>query len=77
MNDTENLNKQCGAEFVQKTKQEPMNFEKAWKDVFQATQIKAWGTCFDGDADRIVFFTYDSDQNNKKFSLIDGDRLSV
>jgi len=44
-----------------------------WKQILETENAKSWGTSYDGDADRIVFYTYD----NGDFKLIDGDRLSV
>lgn len=54
------LNKNCGAEFVQKKHQWPANFDQSEK----------FGVTVDGDADWIVFFYKD-----QKIKVIDGDHL--
>jgi len=72
-----NLNDLCGAEFVQKEKKFPRNFDS----------IPQFAKCasFDGDADRLVYLyflkvlitrkSYKNKEN--KLILIDGDRLIV
>ena len=60
------LNEGCGAEYVQKERKLPRNFDPA-------KHHGAKFASFDGDADRLVyFFTED-----KHFGLIDGDRLAT
>jgi phosphoacetylglucosamine mutase len=75
------LNKDCGAEFVQKEKKIPSNFHTTHETPKMTLNGKSpWGFSFDGDADRIVLFTYNptpQDPTSKRFNLIDGDRLSV
>ena len=62
------LNDGCGAEWVQKGRTPPRGAEAA----------AALGNCaracsLDGDADRIVFHYYDSDQGR----LLDGDKIAA
>lgn len=59
------LNKNCGADFVQKSKCLPQNFDKT-KDVGKKL------CSLDGDADRIVYFYVDT---NGLFHLLDGDKI--
>ena len=60
------LNEGCGAEFVQKERQLPRNFNPA-------THHGAKFASFDGDADRLVYF-FTEDGN---LGLIDGDRIAT
>jgi phosphoacetylglucosamine mutase len=60
------LNDQCGAEYAHKSKKVPRNYEHIKAKVSMA--------CFDGDADRIVFFWL-NDKN--EYVLIDGDKISA
>jgi len=75
--DYENLNNGIGAEFVQKSKQIPRNFHDTWMAINKETGATPWGTSYDGDADRIVFYTYNGNAAIKEMKLIDGDRISV
>jgi phosphoacetylglucosamine mutase len=59
------LNFECGADYVKTTQKEPVNFP-----------IEKGVRCasFDGDADRIIYFYFD-EQNN--FHMLDGDKIAV
>lgn len=59
--DDEYLNKDCGADYVKTNKLFPRNYASKHHNSFVS---------FDGDADRIVFYT----ETNGKLNLIDGDR---
>ncbi|KAL7747282.1 hypothetical protein RI367_007336 [Sorochytrium milnesiophthora] len=59
------LNKNCGADFVKVNVKPPSGFEMQPGKIYAA---------LDGDADRLVFFYLDDD---KKFHLLDGDRISA
>lgn len=63
---TENvyLNDECGADYVQKAKCLPRNFDSA-------RDLSAKVASFDGDADRVVYYY----QDDKKFYLLDGDKI--
>lgn len=63
------LNEGCGSEHVQKTQDLPK-----WYDLVD-DPVPSLGYCasFDGDADRIVFFTSEADGS---FSLLDGDKIA-
>ena len=60
--DHERLNEKCGAEHVQKTQSPPANVSPSSNTRFAS---------FDGDADRIVFFSIEP-----KFRLFDGDKIA-
>jgi len=70
---TENLNKDCGAEHVQKKRAPPTMPEgmKTWDDELNCP---VRFSSFDGDADRVVFFCFDKDGT---FQLQDGDKIAV
>lgn len=57
------LNEQCGSEFVQKQQQPPKWYDGAATDL-------SYCAAFDGDADRIVFFS------TTPFTLLDGDKIA-
>lgn len=59
--ESKNLNEGCGAEFVQKERNFPLNFPQ---------ELNVRAVALDGDADRNVFF-YRGDSG---FNLIDGDK---
>ncbi|MCJ1292614.1 Phosphoacetylglucosamine Mutase [Xylographa carneopallida] len=61
----ERLNSQCGADFVKTGQRAP-----------PSSQAKSLARCasLDGDADRIVFYFMDADNN---FRLLDGDRIAT
>ncbi|EPY49676.1 N-acetylglucosamine-phosphate mutase [Schizosaccharomyces cryophilus OY26] len=61
------LNKDCGADYVKTTQSPPVNL----LDKMVPNQLYA---SIDGDADRIIFYFVDK---NKKFHLLDGDRISI
>jgi len=61
-NDTNLLNLNCGAEFVQKERKLPANFE--------VDSVKV-GASLDGDADRMVYIY----NENGQISIIDGDKI--
>jgi phosphoacetylglucosamine mutase len=56
------LNNDCGAEYVHKEVRFPTNFEKT-------ADLKC--CAFDGDADRLIYFTKDK---QSKLVVIDGDK---
>ena len=58
------LNDSCGAEFVQKTKKPPLNFEEGDDDIHCSV---------DGDADRVVFWYWQS----STFRVLDGDKIAT
>lgn len=60
----EYLNKNCGADHVKTHKEFPMDFEPRKHNSFVS---------FDGDADRIVFYT----EKDSQLQLIDGDRIGT
>ena len=62
---SENLNNQCGAEYVQSQKKVPLSF-----DIEQHSGVKC--ASVDGDADRLVYYYFASDSG---FHLLDGDKL--
>jgi phosphoacetylglucosamine mutase len=65
------LNNGCGAEFVQKSKKLPRNFEENKSDCGVSN-----GYCiasFDGDADRLIYSFVDKSGN---YHLIDGDKMT-
>ena len=62
VNTKEILNADCGAEYIHKEVRLPTNFEKTNNLTCCA---------FDGDADRLVYFTKDKSQ---KLAVIDGDK---
>ncbi|EEB08565.1 N-acetylglucosamine-phosphate mutase [Schizosaccharomyces japonicus yFS275] len=64
---TDLLNKNCGADFVKTTQSLPAGLS----GTLSPMQLCA---SFDGDADRVVFYFVDS---AKKFHLLDGDKISV
>ncbi len=65
------LNYRCGAEFVQKRRQ----FPEIYGSECQASKLpRSYAASLDGDADRIVFHSQDSDG---KFILLDGDKIAV
>ncbi|OII77606.1 phosphoacetyl glucosamine mutase [Cryptosporidium andersoni] len=66
------LNDQCGSEYIQKNKIAPINFYD--NENFDIADID-YVASFDGDADRIVYFT--KKKNNPEIILIDGDRLAA
>jgi len=61
------LNEGCGAEHCQKGRLPPVNFEG------ESLALKRC-CAFDGDADRVVFFTFDAEGN---FRLLDGDKIAT
>jgi phosphoacetylglucosamine mutase len=61
------LNSGCGAEFVQKKRLPPAN-----TNVEQDVGVRF--ASFDGDADRVVYFTF---HKEKGFTLLDGDKIAV
>lgn len=63
------LNKNCGAEYVQKQRKVPENFDK---------QFTTSMASIDGDADRLVYFCVnESPSNNEELYLIDGDKMGT
>ena len=64
-NDPSKLNEKCGADYVKLHQCEP-----------EGMTITTGDKCvtFDGDADRIMYFFID---NDKKFHLLDGDRIAT
>jgi phosphoacetylglucosamine mutase len=62
------LNGGCGAEFVQKKRLHPANTDPAKDDDLRFAS-------FDGDADRVVFFTFSAAKGG--FRLLDGDKIAV
>ncbi len=60
------LNKNCGAEYVQKQKKAPLNFD---------AKLSPYMVSVDGDADRVVYFYVD--KNKGDFHLIDGDKIAT
>eukprot|EP01065_Artemidia_motanka_P042292 TRINITY_DN5641_c0_g1_i1.p1 TRINITY_DN5641_c0_g1~~TRINITY_DN5641_c0_g1_i1.p1 ORF type:complete len:555 (+),score=187.32 TRINITY_DN5641_c0_g1_i1:73-1737(+) len=62
------LNSECGADFVQKEKVAPKHF--AAGEFGPADHLVS----YDGDADRIVYFSFGKDGG---FQLVDGDRIAV
>jgi phosphoacetylglucosamine mutase len=63
------LNKNCGAEYVQKQRKVPENFDK---------QLTTSMASIDGDADRLVyFFVNENSPNNNELYLIDGDKIAT
>ena len=66
-NEKKTLNNNCGAEAVHKEKIYPSNFEPA-------NGISTKGCSFDGDADRLIYFTEGQDG---KPIVIDGDKQFV
>lgn len=85
------LNEGCGSEFVQK-EQKPCTwyFNENEEDVKDTNSISkrnndpfptSYCASLDGDADRIVFFSYDKSSNNtgsrfENFLLLDGDKMA-
>lgn len=59
------LNKNCGAEYVQKQKKAPLNYDSS---------VTRYMASVDGDADRIVYFYVNQ---NGEFCLIDGDKIAT
>lgn len=64
--ESDRLNHQCGADFVEKTRSFPVNLPET---------VNEMDICFslDGDADRVVAFT----KKNGKFELLNGDKIAV
>ena len=63
------LNGGCGAEWVQKKRLPPANTNAE-------TDVGVRFASFDGDADRVVYFTF-MKENNRGFTLLDGDKIAV
>ena len=65
--DPHSLNEGCGAEFVHKEGKLP-------SDYTAASPLK--GACFDGDADRLIYFRRQGDSvgSEANISVIDGDK---
>ena len=61
------LNGGCGAEWVQKKRLPPANTS-------EVEDVGVRFASFDGDADRVVYFTFMKD---KGFTLLDGDKIAV
>ena len=59
------VNEKCGAEFVHKDNSYPEDFNP--KDGMKSCS-------FDGDADRLIYFTNGKEKNNPKPEVIDGDK---
>jgi len=62
----QDLNNECGAEHVQKTRQPP-------KNIPEGVPPNTLFASFDGDADRVVFYYFKAD---KSFKLLDGDKIA-
>jgi len=67
------LNENCGSEHVQKSNAPPKHYQDNNNN---KEDLSCWeySAAIDGDADRIVFF---SSSGDKKFCLLDGDKITV
>lgn len=66
-NDTDALNRGCGADFVKTGQRLP-------EGIKESTSESSLYCSFDGDADRVVFYHLNQDN---KFQLLDGDKIST
>lgn len=76
------LNVECGSEHVQKSQQSPRlyDYDRNIKDAHNNNNNIPYAASFDGDADRIVFWSGGGDGDEgttTTFQLLDGDKISV
>ena len=69
--DVDFLNSGCGAEFVQKSKELPRNFDAVAAEAAATAGCVLWAS-FDGDADRVVMFYAEGSD----LVLLDGDKMA-
>lgn len=69
------LNENCGSEHVQKSNAIPKWYQAEGTVMDESSSSWEYSAAFDGDADRIVFFSSNNNDNN--FFLLDGDKIAV
>lgn len=67
------LNQDCGADFVKSRERPPTNLSLPSSS---SSAVRPWAhyASLDGDADRLIYFTFDE---QSQFRLIDGDRIAA